>query len=118
MLLEFDNYGDKKTVGRNLSVVTLECCGVLAGVKAIDIVSHIEASWARGQQAVALLRHELLPANMVDELAPLRNGGVHLHKIFGVMHDTCHATNKVATLMIELREQKAHVYHGEDTWAQ
>ena len=102
-------------MGRNLSVVTLECCGVLAGVKAHELVRHIEGSWARGQQAVTMLR-EQLPVDLVDELAPVRNGGVHLHKIFGVMHDTCHAANKVARLMVELREQKARLYHGDEKW--
>jgi hypothetical protein len=53
----------------------------------------------------------------VDELAPVVNGGVHLQKIFGVMHDTCHAANKVASLMVELREVKANrQFHGDDTW--
>jgi hypothetical protein len=60
-----------------MSAVTLECCGVLAGVKAQEIVNHIEATWERGQQAVALLRQKL-PADLVDTLAPLTNGGVHL----------------------------------------
>ncbi len=48
MLLEFENASQKETVGRNLSVVTLECCGVIAGGKSVDIVRHIEASWNRG----------------------------------------------------------------------
>ena len=47
-----------------------------------------------------LLRQEL-PADSVDDLAPVRNGGVHLQKLFGVMHDTCHAANKVATSSID-----------------
>ena len=32
---------------------------------------------------------------MRDVLCPLRNGGVSLHKLYGVMHDTCNAANKV-----------------------
>jgi hypothetical protein len=80
-----------------------------------DIVNHIEASWARGQESVALLR-DRLPVNLVDTLAPLTNGGVHLHKSFGVMHDTCHAANLVATLMVQLREQKARLFHGDAKW--
>ena len=125
-------------------MVTLECAGVLTGEKSAEIVTHIGHIWERGQQAVALLR-EALPPEVVDSLAPLRNGGVAVHKIFGVMHDTCHAANKVvfltlkrtctftlcfnltqtltlnknnkvASLMVELRNVKARQYHGEDNW--
>jgi hypothetical protein len=129
-----------------MTVVTLECAGVLTGEKSAEIVTHIEHIWVRGQQAVALLR-QALPMEVVDLLAPLHNGGVALHKIFGVMHDTCHAANKVtiltlthtrtltlylqvnltqtltlnntkkvASLMVELRDVKARQYHGEDKW--
>jgi hypothetical protein len=63
-----------------------------------------------------MLRQQL-PVHLVDDLAPIRNGGVQLHKIFGVMHDTCHAANKVASLMIELREQKARLHHEDEKWA-
>ena len=84
-----------------MAVVTLECAGVLEGEKSLEILSHVEAAWERGQQAVQLLRQEL-PAESVDVMAPLRNGGVHLHKIFGVMHDTCHAANKVPTLFLRV----------------
>ncbi len=65
-----------------MAVITLECGGVIAGGKAQDIVNHIEASWARGQESVKLLR-DRLPVNLVDTLAPLTNGGVHMHKTFG-----------------------------------
>ncbi len=43
-------------------------------------------SWANGQIAVGLLRYELL--DLADALVPLTNGGVLLHKLQGVMHDT------------------------------
>ena len=77
-----------------MTVVTMECAGVIEGEKSLEILNHVEAGWARGQAVVALLRAEL-PAEAVETLAPLRNGGVHLQKLFGVMHDTCHAANKV-----------------------
>ncbi len=73
---------------------------------------------------------------MRDVLRPLRNGGVSLHKLYGVMHDTCNAANKVtliltltltltppltpystpqvARLMIELCNRKCAQYYGED----
>jgi hypothetical protein len=85
------------------------------GVKAQEIVDHIDASWRRGQEAVELLRQKL-PAELVETLAPLTNGGVQLHKLFGVMHDTCNAANLVVTLMVELRERKARAFYGDADW--
>ncbi len=94
VLLELPRVGTQEMHETNMAVVTLECAGVLEGEKALEILAHVEAAWARGQQAVSLLRQEI-PAETVDVIAPLWNGGVHLHKLFGVMHDTCHAANKV-----------------------
>jgi hypothetical protein len=62
-----------------------------------------------------LVRDEL-GTDAAEELVPMVKGGVQLHKIFGVMHDTCHTANRVARLMVELREEKARAYHGEDKW--
>jgi hypothetical protein len=101
VLLQLPPEGSQQTKETNMAVVTLECAGVLEGEKSLEILSHVEAAWERGQQAVQLLRQEL-PAESVDVMAPLRNGGVHLHKIFGVMHDTCHAANKVPTLFLRV----------------
>ncbi len=81
-----------------MTVVTMECAGVLEGETALVILNHVEACWTRGHEALALLRAEL-PADAVETLAPLRNGGVHLQKLFGVMHDTCHASNKVSPIL-------------------
>jgi hypothetical protein len=86
---------------RNLTIVTLEYAGVIEGEKALEILAHVEAVWERGQQVVRLLRQEL-PAEKIDVIAPLRNGGVHLHKLFGVMHDTCHAANKAPPLPLRV----------------
>ena len=48
-----------------------------------------------------------------DKLVPLANGGVALHKIFGLMHDTCSTANRVAELMAVLRDDVAdHVEGG------
>ena len=62
------------------------------------------------------MRAELAP-ELRDSLVPLVNGGVKLHKIFGLMHDTCSTANRVAELMAELREKKAREFVGEDAWA-
>ena len=95
-----------------------------------------------GKAAVDALRNCLSPETR-DKLCPLRNGGVSLHKLYGVMHDTCNCANKVAliaiirlphscflpvtltlpsilkvaTLMIELRDRKCAQHYGEDGWA-
>jgi hypothetical protein len=39
---------------------------------------------------------EALEPEEADILVPLVDGGVKLHKIFGLMHDTCNTANKVA----------------------
>jgi hypothetical protein len=98
------------------TVVTLECAGVLSGEKSAEIVTHIQLIWERGQQAVALLR-EALPPEVVDSLAPLRNGGVAVHKIFGVMHDTCHAANKVFFLTLTCSRTLTLCYNLTQTLA-
>ncbi len=73
------------------------------------MVQHIEKAWARGQAAVEALRAEL-KAEERDALCPLVQGGVSLHKIYGVMHDTCNTTNLVAELIIQLQERKKREY--------
>jgi hypothetical protein len=121
------------------SIVTVECAGILPCSTADETITHIEKTWQRGQ--VYLLHAVLLPLarnrkpnthlsvktllEMVraelgpeigDELVPMVNGGVQLHKIFGLMHDTCNTANRVAVLMAELRERKARTFHGEAAW--
>ena len=56
---------------------------------------HIEAVWDRGKIAIDSLRAALGP-DLQDVLCPLRKGGVSLHKLYGVMHDTCNCANKVS----------------------
>ncbi len=79
------------------TIVTLECAAVLPNSEADDVVKHIEAVWERGKLAIDALR--ALRASLVPELrdviCPLRNSGVSLHKLYGVMHDTCNCANKV-----------------------
>ena len=62
-----------------------------------------------------LVRTEL-GSYLADLLVPLVNGGVRLHKIFGLMHDTCNTANRVAHLMAELRETKARAFYGDEVW--
>ena len=51
----------------------------------------------KGKAAVDALRNCLSP-DVRDLLCPLRNGGVSLHKLYGVMHDTCNCANKVTPI--------------------
>ena len=73
------------------------------------MVQHIEKAWARGKSAVEALRAELHVEDR-DTLCPLVQGGVSLHKIYSVMHDTCNTANLVAKLIIELQERKRREY--------
>ena len=50
-----------------------------------------------GQHCVDLVREELGP-DAANLYASLKHGGVQLHKLQGVMHDTCNTANKTARL--------------------
>ena len=76
------------------TIVTLECAAVLPSSEALDVVGHIEEVWRRGKEAIDVLRVGLGP-DLQDVLCPLINGGVSLHKLFGIMHDTCNCANLV-----------------------
>jgi hypothetical protein len=89
--------------------------GVLPTGTAVEVVQHIEKAWARGQAAVEALRAELGVEDR-DTLCPLVEGGVSLHKIYGVMHDTCNTANLVAQLMIKLQERKHRAYLTDEVF--
>ncbi len=88
---------------------------ILPCSEAQDVVNHIEEVWKRGQLAIDSLREQLGP-ELRDIICPLKNGGVHLSKIYGVMHDTCNYANLVATLMVELRDRKSCDHYGDNVW--
>jgi hypothetical protein len=54
--------------------------------------------------------------NEADDLVPLINGGDMLHKLQGVMHDTCHTANKTARLALERRDASGQLHYGYDEW--
>ena len=97
MLVEVDVCAGDDSIEKGCTVVTLECAGVLPCSLAQSVVDHIEAVWARGKAAVDALRN-YLRVELRDVLCPLRNGGVSLHKLYGVMHDTCNCANLVNPL--------------------
>jgi hypothetical protein len=69
-----------------------------------------------GTQALLAMVREELGTELGEQLVPLENGGVAVHKIFGLMHDTCSTANLVAQLMAELRDEQARLFHGEEAW--
>jgi hypothetical protein len=96
-------------------IITIECAGLLIGGTAQEVCDHIKKSWAIGQQAVEILRTELGP-DQSDALVPLAEGGVVLHKLQGIMHDTCSTANVTATLMREVRDVSGQLQFGYDNW--
>ncbi len=95
-------------------LITIQCAGLLVGSTAAEIAGHIEAAWDVGQRAIGLLREEL--GGEADKLVPLRNGSVQLHKLRGIMHDTCATANLAAELIGELRELSGQLQFGYDNW--
>jgi hypothetical protein len=51
-----------------------------------------------------------------DVHVPLINGGVLLHKLGGVMHDTCNTANKTARLALQLSDASGQLHYGYDEW--
>ena len=70
---------------------------------------------SEGQHCVALVREELGPA-LADIHIPVVNGGVQLHKLQGVMHDTCNTANKTARLAKALRDTSGQSFYGFEAW--
>ena len=62
-----------------------------------------------------LVREELGPDD-ADLYAPIKHGGVQLHKLQGVMHDTGNTANKTARLAYTLRETSGQLFYGYDNW--
>ena len=67
-----------------------------------------------GQRAIGFLREEL--GGEADKLVPLTNGGVQLHTLRGIMHDTCATANLAAELIGELRDISGQIQFGYDNW--
>jgi hypothetical protein len=95
-------------------LVTIQCAGLLVGSTAAEIAGHVEASWDMGQRAIAVLRAEL--GGKADIHVPLKNGGIQLHKLRGIMHDTCATANLAAAMIGELREVSGQLQFGYDAW--
>jgi hypothetical protein len=103
-----------KEEGSPPSVTTIECAGIMVGSSSREIADHITASWEDGQTAIGMLRESL--GDQADVHVPLVNGGVKLHKLQGVMHDTCNTANKTARLALQLRDASGQLHYGYDEW--
>jgi hypothetical protein len=97
------------------TVITIECCGLMVGSTSEEIAEHIREAWITGQECVDLVREKLGPI-CADEYVPLVKDGVQLHKIQGVMHDTCNTANKTARLAKALRDTSGQLWFGYDNW--
>ena len=101
--------------GGAVKLLTLECAGLLPSSTADETIAHIAETWERGKTVINMLREQLGP-DLQDVHCPLINGGVAIHKIFGLMHDTCNTANRVAELMANLRDDCGKQFFGEETW--
>ena len=88
---------------------------VRTDLHAYNYVVKIDVPFPVGQQCVDLVREELGP-DEADLYAPMMHGGVQLHKLQGVMHDTCNTANKTARLAHSLRETSGQLFYGYDNW--
>jgi hypothetical protein len=98
-----------------VGIITLECAGILPSSTAVETVEHVKKTWERGNACVDLVREQLGP-DLQDVLAPLNEGGLMLHKIFGIMHDTCSTANLVAELMALTRDEIVQEFYGAEEW--
>jgi len=102
------------SVNVTLYLILIALSGLLVGSTANEICEHVEKAWEIGQRAIELLKEEL--GGEADDLLAVEGGGVHLHKIRGVMHDTCATANLTATLMQEKRNTSGQLRYGYDEW--
>ena len=99
----------------SIETVTIEAVGILVGGTAEEVAAHVEAAFDRGQELLEKVREELGP--LADELMPLKNGGVNMHKLRSLMHDTCNTANATAREIASLIEKKGKEFFGDDGWA-
>ena len=91
-----------------VTIVTLECAGVLPSGTAVEVVQHIEKAWARGQAAVEALRAELDVEDR-DTLCPLVHGG-RLLAIYSETDEDYSVDNATQT-EIALREVHVEIHN-------
>ena len=101
--------------------IHLESCGVLVGGKAVEVAQHIQALFEKAQGVVMRVREILMAdgctPSLVDQLVPVVDGGVRLHKLLALMHDTCNVANRAAAEVEKLKQADGIEYYGLATWS-
>jgi hypothetical protein len=109
----------RREEGGEVEVVTIETAGIMVGSTSQDVADLCEKTWKRGQAACLLLREKVrqkVGDDRADELFPMVNGGVMLHKLRSTMHDTCHGANLAAKLIADKKEESAREFYGDEAW--
>ena len=100
--------------------IHLESCGVLHGGKAVEVAQHIQALFKKAQGVVMRVREILMAdgctPSLVDQLVQVVDGGVRLHKVLALMHDTCNVANRTAAEVQPLKQADGILYYGQATW--
>ena len=100
--------------------IHLESCGVFVGGKADEVAQHIQALFKKAQGVVMRVREILMadgcPLSVVDQLVPVVDGGVRLHKLLALIHDTCSVANRTAADVEALKQADGTEYYGSATW--
>ena len=83
-------------------------------VPTADLVRRV---FVTGQKVVDALRQQLSDdGHDADELVPLVEGGVSMHKVRSVMHDTCNCANATALEIRRLVDEAGIAHFGADAW--
>jgi hypothetical protein len=104
----------EETTNSELEVVSIETAGILVGGTSQEVANHVGGCWRRGQQACLLVRAEL--GDLADELLPLKNGEVRLHKLQSTMHDTCNGANLAAHLITLKKDKDGAGHFDQEVW--
>jgi len=100
-----------------VEVAHLGCFKHLIGGTAEEVAAHVELQFQRANEQIDALRAELVKwAHDPDLLAPKVDGGVMLHKIKSLMHDTCHTANLSAIIVIERAALSGEEFFDKAVW--
>jgi len=100
-----------------VEVAHLGCFKHLIGGTAEEVATHVELQFQRANEQIDALRAELVKwAHDPDLLAPKVDGGVMLHKIKSLMHDTCHTANLSAIIVIERAALSGEEFFDKAVW--
>lgn len=107
--------------GDLLSIVVVECGGILTGSTADEIAEHIQTTWERGHNMVLALRQDIIDnvengQAEADRLVPLTDGGVLMLKIGSTMHDTCNLANAIPRRLRVMKDESGIRHFGEEYW--